>query len=198
MKKDGFWAEFGPRAAEYTYATRYLVSDYGGEACRWNGPSWPFATTQTLTAMANLLNEYPNQTQVNKKDYCTVLKTYAKCHYKNGEPWIAENLDADNGTWIADCGRSPNYNHSGFANLVITGLMGIRPAEGDTLTVNPLVPEEWNYFCLENVPYHGRLLTLLYDKDGTRYGVGRGFRVYADGVCLASVPTVQPLQIPLS
>ena len=197
MREDGFWSEYGPRTAEFEYAARNPVADYGGGTCRWNGPSWPFATTQTLISMANVLNDYKNQTFVDKNDYFKVLQTYAKSQYKNGAPWIAENLDADNGTWIADCDRSPNYNHSEFANLIITGLLGIRPDEGDVLTVNPMIPDDWQYFCLENVPYGGKLITLLYDKDGTHYGQGVGFRIYVDGTCRMTTETVQPSSLNL-
>ena len=38
-----------------------------------------------------------------------------------------------------------------------------------------------DWFCLENVPYHGRLLTIVYDRDGSRYGRGAGMILYVDG-----------------
>ena len=49
---------------------------YQGHECQWNGPSWPYATSVTLTAMANLLNNY-NQSVVGRTDYYELLKTYA-------------------------------------------------------------------------------------------------------------------------
>ena len=53
--------------------------------------------------------------------------------------------------------------------------------------MNPLVPEgSWDSFCLDGVPYHGRQLTVLYDKDGRRYGRGAGLRVLVDGVKVAA------------
>ena len=52
--------------------------------------------------------------------------------------------------------------------------------------VNPLLPDEtWDWFCLDDVPYHGRSLTILYDKTGTRYGKGKGFQIMADGEIIA-------------
>ncbi|MGH7972351.1 MAG: glycosyl hydrolase family 65 protein, partial [Limisphaerales bacterium] len=48
--------------------------------------------------------------------------------------------------------------------------------------VNPLIPDGvWDYFCLDNVHYHGHILTILYDKTGGRYGKGKGLRLLADG-----------------
>jgi hypothetical protein len=31
------------------------------------------------------------------------------------------------------------------------------------------------------VLYHGHNLTILYDKDGSRYHAGKGLRIYVDG-----------------
>ena len=39
----------------------------------------------------------------------------------------------------------------------------------------------WDYFCLDQIRYHGHWLTILYDKTGERYHHGKGMRVFADG-----------------
>ena len=78
--------------------------------------------------------------------------------------------------------RGKDYNHSTYCDLIITGLIGLRPRVDESVEVNPLVPEgTWEYFCLDRVPYHGRTLTILWDKTGERYHKGKGLRVYADG-----------------
>ena len=65
---------------------------------------------------------------------------------------------------------------------MITGLIGLRPRMDNTVEVNPLIPEgKWDYFCLDNVLYHGRNLTILWDKDGSRYQRGKGLHIYVDG-----------------
>lgn len=181
MDENYFLAPYGLLTAEKAYARTTPDGEYGTGICRWDGPVWPFATSQTLTGMANLLNDY-HQNVVDNEDYFYLLKNYAEAQYKDGAPWIAENLDGYTGRWIADERRSPNYNHSSFNDLVISGLFGIRPSEGEILTLNPLIPEgEWDHFCLENVPYHGKNITILYDETGEVYGAGSGFRVYVDG-----------------
>ena len=64
----------------------------------------------------------------------------------------------------------------------ITGLIGLRPRADDLVEVNPLVPEgAWAYFCLDRVRYHGCELTILYDKNGARYGRGKGLHVLCNG-----------------
>ncbi|MHC4498531.1 MAG: glycosyl hydrolase family 65 protein [Planctomycetota bacterium] len=50
------------------------------------------------------------------------------------------------------------------------------------MEVHPLLPDgTWEWFCLDNVLYHGRIITILWDKNGTKYGKGTGLRIYADG-----------------
>ncbi len=212
----GFYAPFGPTTAEQRHP-KYAIS-YQGHECQWNGPSWPYATAVTLTAMANLLNTY-KQGAVTKKDYFDALKIYAKSHSRKRDDgtvvaWIDENLNPETGDWIArtrlktwldgktwDPGkggveRGKDYNHSTYCDLVITGLVGLRPRPDDTIEVNPLLPDDmWDYFCLANVPYHGRLLTILYDKTGKRYGVGCGLFVFADGRLIAKSESLKRIKV---
>ena len=62
--------------------------------CWWSGQSWPFATTQTLKAMANVLHNYP-QEHISRIDYADLLHTFAISHRKDGKPYIAEALHPD-------------------------------------------------------------------------------------------------------
>ena len=184
---EGFAAPFGPTTAERR-SPRFNFS--AKHDCLWNGPSWPYATTQTLVALANLLNNYP-QDVLSREDYFDALLRYTKSQYKEGQPHIAEDLDASSGRWIVDLPRSVDYNHSGYCDLVITGLCGLRPGADQMLEVNPLVPQEkWDWFCLDGVPYHGHSLTILWDKTGQRYHRGTGLMAFADGQLIASAATL--------
>jgi hypothetical protein len=115
-----------------------------------------------------------------------------------GKPYIGEYLDETTGYWLkGDQERSRYYNHSTFNDLVITGLCGLRPQEDNSLVVNPLLPaDKWSYFCLDNVLYHGHTLTILWDRDGSRYHVGKGLRVYVDGQLKGHHDTLDRLTIP--
>jgi hypothetical protein len=199
MDPQGFYAAYGPTTAEQR--DPHFAIMYSGHECQWNGPSWPFATSVTLTAMANLLNNY-QQNSVNRRDYFDLLRIYTKSqHLKldDGQivPWIDEDLDPYTGVWIARTllkqrgseipERGKDYNHSTYCDLIITGLVGLRPRADNTVEVNPLIPNGvWDYFCLDNVHYHGHILTILYDKTGNRYGKGKGLRVLADGKEIAA------------
>ena len=124
------------------------------------------------------------------------------------QPWIDENLNPFTGDWIARTllkqsqqlpdERGKDYNHSTLCDLVITGVVGLRPRVDDKVEVNPLLPEgTWDWFCLDRVLYHGRLLTVLWDRDGTRYARGPGFHLYADGQRIARADKLQRLVVQL-
>lgn len=175
--------EFGLRTNEpsYEYYFKQFVFFQGQRGSQWNGPSWPYQTSQVITGMANLLNNY-NQQVITASDYLKLLRLFARQHYlPNGKINLVENYDPNIGGPIVYYYWSNHYNHSSFNNLVITGLCGIRPSAGDTLVVNPLLDSSIRYFCLDDVLYHGHHLTVVYDKDGNRYKSGKGLSVYVDG-----------------
>ena len=353
----GFRAPFGPTSTEQRHPGFALR--YEGHECQWNGPSWPFATSQTLTALANVLHG-PPQAIVGRRDYWETLQCYVRSHRfrqlpperpagglvkshdnsvrrhtwwaedrlgstewvqydfpepvtvdavevfwyddphgidppvswrllrregsewmelkteevpgvepdrfnrvgfapqsvsslrleavtapgksagllewrvlgggsnhagaavpsasysdvyaaslkalhdgdsalarkESRQPWIDENLHPQTGDWMArtmlrERGQGPvergkDYNHSTFCDLVISGLVGLRPRADRVVEIDPLLPPGmWDWFCLEGVPYHGVMLTVLWDRDGSRYGRGAGLRVFADGRLLA-------------
>ena len=103
--------------------------------------------------------------------------------HKRGMPYIGEYLDETTVYWLkGDQERSRYYNHSTFNDLIITGLCGLRPRADRTIEVSPLLPSnKWAYFCIDNIPYHGHTLTIVYDRDGDRYHAGKGLRVFVDG-----------------
>lgn len=181
----GFWAPMGLTTAERRHP-RFRVGKTGG--CEWNGPVWPFATAQTLTSLANVLNDR-EQPHVTKRDFLEAIRTYARgSHYPEGRPYIGEYHDEVTGRYLrrADFERGRYYNHSTFCDLIINGLVGIRPAADNTVVVNPLIPPDaWDYFCLDGVPYHGRTLTVIWDRDGSRYGRGPGLTLLVDGAEVA-------------
>ncbi|MFN6205269.1 MAG: MGH1-like glycoside hydrolase domain-containing protein [Planctomycetota bacterium] len=196
MSKEGFAADFGPTTVERN-DPMFLLKE---SCCWWSGQSWPYATSQTLKALANLLQGY-DQSVVTPADYYSLLSTYSRTHRKEGRPYLAEACHPDTGSFAGHDGynHSEHYFHSSFNDLIITGLVGLRTRDDDRLELRPLAPAEWDYFALDQVPYRGHLLTICWDRDGQRYGRGPGFRVFADGREIASAATLGPLeaQLPL-
>lgn len=181
----GFASAYGPTTAERR--SRWFMST-AANCLQWNGPSWPFATSQVLTAVENLLHDYPSQSTISATDYFTLLTRYAATQHKDGRPYIAEAHHPDEDRWMYDTrDHSEDYNHSTFIDNMIAGLLGLRPQPDNTIKINPiLIPSSWDYFALENVPYHGHQITILWDRTGTRYNQGSGLRVYVNGALTTS------------
>ncbi len=218
LAPEGFYAPYGLTVCEQRHP--YFEIAYEGHECQWNGPSWPFATSLTLTAMANLLHDY-TQEVVNKNDYFQLLKQYASVHRRENEhgqevPWIDENLNPMTGEWLSRARlsnwegggwseekggkeRGKDYNHSTFNDLIISGLVGIRPHLGDTVSIRPLIPDgQWDWYCLDRIPYHGGTLGVLWDKTGEKYGQGKGYQVYYNQRRIFQSEKPAPVTLPLS
>ncbi|HVS94605.1 MAG TPA: glycosyl hydrolase family 65 protein [Mucilaginibacter sp.] len=177
----GFNAPWGITTAERRSP---LFRTHGsGHSCEWDGAVWPYASTQTLKALGNLLTNYKNHDDMSAKVFYDELHKYAMSHIKRGVPYIGEYQDEKTGEWLKeDNPRSKYYNHSGFCDLVISDLIGLKPRPDNVLEVNPLVPQDqWNWFCLDKVAYHGHNITIMWDKNGSKYHRGKGFYIYEDG-----------------
>ena len=197
----GFFAPYGPTTTEQRHPGFKVV--YEGHECQWNGPSWPYSTSITLTGLANLINrecaagrDYDELVNAFRQ----TLNIYTGSHFRKTEKgktvcWIDENLNPFTGDWISRTiliqdkkksakhiyERGKDYNHSTYCDLIINGLIGVRPLLENAIEVFPLVDRDIEYFCLDSVPYHGHGLTIFYDKTGKRYKNGNGFHVLIDG-----------------
>ncbi len=197
----GFAAPYGLTVCERSHPN-FEIS-YEGHECQWNGPSWPFATTITLKGLANLLTSYKNRCVIHRKHYFELLLQYATSHIRHlpdgsSIPWIDENLNPftgdwisrtrleswENGSWSASKGgqeRGKDYNHSGFCDLVISDLIGLKPAVKGQLVFQTLIPDDWSWFCLDKVPYQGKICTIIWDRNGDKYNLGAGLFIWIDG-----------------
>ncbi len=188
----GFAAPYGLTTAERRHPQ---FRTHGVGKCEWDGAIWPFATSQTLTAMANYLNDYPSPV-ITDSTFFKQMKLYVESQHHRGRPYIGEYLDEKTGAWLmGDRERSRYYNHSTFGDLVITGIVGLRPQADGKMVINPLIPEgEWDFFCLDNISYHGKNLTIIYDKTGTKYHQGKGLMLFVNGKLAARRDTLGTLK----
>jgi hypothetical protein len=255
----GFSAPFGLTTAERRHSE---FRHRGVGTCEWDGAVWPFATSQTLYALANFLRSDSLSTAAGERagvrfprtssrigsmnrektfntqhstsnvqgrtfgpsldvgssmlnvecsqgfresgnpainhqpstiNYFSAFLTYTHSQRANGQPFIGEYLDEVTGDWInGNNDRSRYYNHSTFADLLITGVIGLRPRADDVVEIHPLLPPgTWDWFCLDGVKYHGRMLTVIWDQDGSRYGRGAGLRVLVGGKEIANSATLE-------
>ena len=177
--EQGFSAPYGLTTAERRHPQ---FRSHGVGKCEWDGAVWPFATSQTLTALANYLNENASLTTLHDS-FFRQMELYVESQHHRGRPYIGEYLDEKTGVWLmGDRERSRYYNHSTFNDLIITGIVGLRPQSDGSIVVNPLLPhDKWNYFCLDGVGYRGHILTIIWDRDGQRYHQGSGLTLLIDG-----------------
>ena len=180
--EQGFAAPYGLTTAERRHPQ---FRTHGVGKCEWDGAIWPFATSQTLTSLANLLNLRPHQPHdtILTNTFFRQMLLYAASHHHRGRPYIGEYLDETTGAWLmGDRERSRYYNHSTFNDLVITGICGLRPQPDGSIVVSPLLPQDqWDYFCLDGIGYRGHVLTIVWDRDGQRYHQGSGLTLLVDG-----------------
>lgn len=135
---NGFKGANGLATAEMThpYINRVRYPESNGfesdgsskRGCHWDGLLWPFAETQTLVALANLLNNY-DQEIVEKGDYFYELKQYTSAQYQwdagvsKLRPWIGQSAcfrHKKDGvvTWVL---KEPNYYIHQLSEEVSTG-----------------------------------------------------------------------------
>ena len=213
----GFAAPFGLSFPERR--AKGFVIDYKGHGCKWNGPSWPFATAVALTAYANDLHatggrKTEDARRTDRERFTSLLWQYAAAHRRQRDrqtegdyeivPWIDENLHPDKLEWIArkmaldeakpgvpsPRERGKDYNHSTFCDLVISGLVGFVPHGAMGFTVDPLFPATWDYLVLENLRYRG------HDVD-IRWQRGEGLSVAVDGKSVAGRKALGRLDVGL-
>jgi hypothetical protein len=190
----GFLAPYGLTTAERRHPE---FRTHGCCNCEWDGAVWPFATAQTLTALANFLQS--SQSVVDANLYFRLMDLYVESQHHRGHPYIGEYLDETTGYWLkGDQERSRYYNHSTFNDLIITGLVGLRPRADNILEIHPLLPVDvWDWFCLDRVSYHGKTVTVFWDKTGSKYQRGAGFFVLINGRVAAKTDKPENVWIPL-
>ena len=193
-EKDGFAVPWGLTTAEQRHP-RFLFKHE--HECLWNGYVWPFATAQTLTALSTACRDRRGDFPLNGGDYLAMLRQYAASHTITGEDgrlrmWIDEDMHPYTGRWFArdelqrdhwnpsrgGRERGKDYNHSTFCDLVLSGLLGIHYVDGG-IRARPIITTEWPYFLVTGLTEEN--WTVLYDRDGSRYGMGAGLHCFRAG-----------------
>jgi hypothetical protein len=191
LSADELLGKAGLRTVEPSYP-RYMVQyRYEGSyaECQWNGPSWPFQTSQVLTGLANLLDDYPTQEVINPADYLRLLRLYTRQHFLTpGHLDLQEDYNPDTGGPIVGLNRSHHYAHSTYVDIILSGLIGIRPRSDNILEVAPLLPDKptrvspkIHFFAVQGIAYHGHDIAIIYDDSGEKYQLGKGLSIFVDG-----------------
>ncbi|KAK5123300.1 hypothetical protein LTR85_002730 [Meristemomyces frigidus] len=202
VDNEHFLTEFGPTTLEQTnpYYTALKNTTY---CCQWNGQSWPFSTSVYLGTLARIARNGLSSI-ITPALFNQEMSKYTRTNYKDGVPFVAESHYPTIDMWSGDTtNHSENYLHSTYLDNVFTNLFGIVPTFGDTLVLQPLVPTNWTYFAIENLPYHGSLLTFVWDQDGTHYSSGSysnssaGLSIYSNGTLFHNQNTLSAANVTL-
>lgn len=187
-----FQADFGPTTVERR-DPQFLLQKW---CCWWSGQSWPYATSQTLAGLARHLRE-EKSAEIERGEWFKLFETYTKTHRKNGKPYIAEGANPFTGSWEGHDapGHSEHYFHSSYADLAITGLVGVQPGDGNEVIIDPLAPAHWDFFACDGIPCKGHTLSVVWDKYGRHYGLFRGLAVLVDGKIVAKHKDLTKLRI---
>ena len=159
--------------------------------CYWNGPTWPHASSLVISGLARSLRENgeENHPAGTRKALFDLVVSFGRAQFEDGDfirPHTGEFYRGDTGKWMTP---ERDYHHSTWADLIVNALIGLVPRDDETLQIHPLLPPVaeggWAHFCIEGLPYRGRLLTLVWDdptahEDAYQDG-DKGFTVYVNG-----------------
>ncbi len=149
--------------------------------CLWNGYIWPYAISQTFNAVITFNKKYENNI-LSKDDIYSMFKKYTSLHYRVREDgkkvcwldevkspvdntWSSREILKNNG-WLEGMGgleRGKDYNHSVFSDILFRGILGIEVKDGN-ITVTPNLPDEFEYFTLDNLWIDGNVFKISYNK----------------------------------
>lgn len=149
----------------------------GRNGCVWCGPSWPYTTCITLDAIARQSKAHNHCFD---DEFKTYLRQYCFEHFRDNDPhkpYLVEHYNAETGEHLSD---DVDYNHSYFAELVISHLCGIEVKE-DRIVIDP-VDIGLRYWKLDNITVRGHQLRLIYSKGKARpeKGLPAGLHIFVD------------------
>jgi hypothetical protein len=159
--------------------------------CSWNGPSWGF--TNSLVAECLGSGVRISRDRELKALFQELMRRITLLHFRNhnhNNPCILEHYHPFDGR---PYNSIIDYFHSFHNDLIIRYLVGLVPRRDDLIEIDPLA-NEWDYFALDNVPYRGRFLTIVWDAPGgpPRYqDVDKGLSLFLDGRHAFTVPELR-------
>ena len=183
-----FAGKYGPTTAEREDPWFSVV--YG--ECRHNGQTWPYHTSRVLEAGLVLLRDYKHHQSFSKGDWWSIFRAYTALHRNANQVFIAESADPDRPQWTELRPIGFHYFHSTYIDLLICGVVGLKPRSDDVLELDPLAPADWDYFALDDVLYRGRSISIVWDRHGSRYALGPGLHVFVNGARLLHADSLKP------
>ena len=98
--------------------------------------------------------------------------------------WTSRTI-LKNQNWPEDKGgfeRGKDYNHSTFCDIVLSALTGIT-FDGKGIHFSPVIPNDLDYYAIDDLYIRGDRYRIEYDKSGDRFG-NQGVTIYKNGTVL--------------
>lgn len=77
--------------------------------------------------------------------------------------------------------NNPNHVMLGNMNYIyVEDMGGIQPRSDDKIELWP-IDLGYDHFMVNNLRYHGQDVTIVWDEDGSHYGLGEGYSLFVDG-----------------
>jgi PKD repeat protein len=132
------------------------------------------------------IRDYPSE-YVTPGMYRALLEWLTWVQYVNGNNQLPNNNEFFF-NWNPNTqafGRSGIHHNilGAFNFMIIDDIAGVRPRLDDVLELWP-IDVGWDYFAVNNLSYHGKDLTVVWDRPGVDHygdGVPDGFSAYLDG-----------------
>ena len=77
----------------------------------------------------------------------------------------------------------------------MSDLLGIKPNIDGVIEINPLIPDDWTFFAVENIFYQGKNLSLVWDKTGKKYNLGKGLMLFLEKELVAKADKIEKLTL---
>lgn len=167
-------------------------------ACCWNGPSWHFSNSFVLESLGNSIHTFVKARKYQKL-FRDIWDKWTQSQIMDRENNIintCENMNPETGVWNKEV---YDYFHSYYNNILISGIIGLIPEESEILRISPL-DMGWEFFLMENIPYHGKLITVSWRKRGCQKNnsIDEGMTVKVNGKLAARADDLKDIVIDLN
>ncbi len=141
--------------------------------------------TVQYRAVRSALRHYdPEQKYVTPEYAARLLNWMAWSIYPNGDARVANQAEYySNWNPATRTYNRNNPNHIMLGNMnyiYVEDMGGIQPRSDDVIELWP-IDLGYEHFMVNNLRYHGKDVTIVWDEDGSHYGLGAGYSLFVDG-----------------
>ncbi len=141
-------------------------------------------TVQYRGVRSALRHYDPDHTYVTPEYAAKLLDWMAWSIYPNGDTLVpnqAEYYSNWNASTQTFNRNNPNHVMLGNMNYIyVEDMGGIQPRSDDKIELWP-IDLGYDHFMVNNLRYHGKDVTIVWDEDGSHYGLGEGYSLFVDG-----------------